>query len=478
MDYHGNGPFSSAIHQNTTSPSINNATVENIYYGNNSSPVTVHQNTTSLPNNNAMMENVHRNYNRSSNIGLLAINGTHYHNLFKLKTLNMNSRNLTASPHPHTPKKEVKSKDNHQEIQKDLSTKSEIYKMHTNGLMLLHPQHSSNGNSAKKSQLATSSDDNAVNYHIWKKSDKSTNQSSLIAENEHFLETKLGNLPQIQEGKRNTIIDAENHNDIDIEKKDEIEIKCTENISKCPRLYKSTERDINSRKKTLLPTTKRNKINRSLMRFSRSSDDPLFDDDQPEQILRQYTEKRRLERLKTRYGDADSRGIPDIPAIKPIPNIRNRFETIEPLEHVPRFSDFGPALDNMPRFGVPELSLDLVPRFPAPKLDEFEQIPGIPHIRPLSRGDEVTGDKRGYPAKTDDEFYDQELDEDVEHGSPITSPTSIPFLTNIPDIPDIQDIPTISPAAAVRKSSGGVNGKTPVIDTVNTKEGQETRVSA
>jgi len=396
------------------------------------------------------------------------------------------SRNSTTSSH-NTATKKVELKDVHnglQDIQKDLSTKSEIYKMHTNGLMLLHPQHSSNGKSAKKSKLATNNEENAVNYHIWKKTDNSINQSSPIAENEHFLETKLGNLPQIQEGKRNTIIIGENTDDSKqkiVDGKNKISKTCT----KCS--FPSKHSEYNSVKsfseRTMLSTrqtVKNNKRNRSyyLTRSLRSSDDPLFDDDQPEQILRQYTEKRRLEKLKTRFGETDTRGIPEIPAIKAIPNIRDRFETIEPLEHVPRFSDFGPALDNVPRFGVPELMLDHAPRFPAPKLDEFEQIPGIPHIRPLSRGDEVTGDKRGYPTKTDDEFYDQELDEDVEHGSPITSPTSIPFLTNIPDIQDIQDIPTISPAAAARKSSDGVNGKAPVIDTVNTKEGQETRVSA
>ena len=359
-------------------------------------------------------------------------------------------------------------KDIGQNIQKDLSTKSEIYKMHSNGLMLLHPQRSSIAKSAKKSKLASSSsDDSAVNYHIWKKPDhdKTTNQSSAIVENEKFLETKLGNLPQIQEGKRETT--TFNDNCVD-----------TDSIAPCNIDEEYNEqKDYLRRKRELILKRRTSTDDRefTLNRETRNEDDPLFDDDQPEEILRREKEKRRLIKLKSRYGSALSRGIPDIPAIKPIPDIQSRFEKIEPLEHIPRFGPFGPeAYDNWPRFGVPDLSLMHYPRFPAPKMDEFEQIPGIPHIRPLSRGDEVTGDRRGYPAKNDD-FYDQELDEDVEHNSPITSPTSIPFLTNIPDIPDIQDIPTISPArAAARKSSNGQ----PAVDTIHTKDGDETRVSA
>ncbi|XP_066927515.1 uncharacterized protein [Clytia hemisphaerica] len=360
-------------------------------------------------------------------------------------------------------------KDIGQNIQKDLSTKSEIYKMHSNGLMLLHPQRSSIAKSSKKSKLASSSsDDSAVNYHIWKKPDhdKTTNQSSAIVENEKFLETKLGNLPQIQEGKRETTTFSENCLDTD-----------PIGGKPCNVDEESNEKQDYLRRKResiLQRRTSTEDRESTLNRETRNEDDPLFDDDQPEEILRREKEKRRLIKLKSRYGTALSRGIPDIPAIKPIPDIQSRFEKIEPLETIPRFGLFGPeAYDNWPRFGVPDLSLMHYPRFPAPKMDEFEQIPGIPHIRPLSRGDEVTGDRRGYPAKNDD-FYDQELDEDIEHNSPITSPTAIPSLTNIPDIPDIQDIPTISPArAAARKSSNGQ----PAVDTIHTKDGDETRVS-
>ena len=210
----------------------------------------------------------------------------------------------------------------------------------------------------------------------------------------------------------------------------------------------------------------------------RNSDNPLFDDDQPEQIFDRYTkEKRRLMKLQSRYEQADARGdVPPIAPIKAISNIKSRFDKIEPLEHFPRFAPFGPdAYDSWPRFGVPDLELKHYPRFGAPKMDDFELLPGIPHIRPLSRGDEATGSKRDFPEKPDDDFYDQELDDDVEHNSPITSPTSIPYLTNIPDIQDITDIPTIRPAAAAARRRSG-NGE-PAVDTIHTKDGDETRVS-
>jgi len=366
-----------------------------------------------------------------------------------------NNNNMTTNP-------------TSQSIQKDASSKSEIYQMHSNGLMLLHPQRSNLGTGGtKKSELITGDDaSNSVNYHVWKKlSGKNNNQSS-IADNEHFLETKLGNLPQIQEGKRalSHAVDSDN-----------------KNVRSLDRDLKSGTSIVEENNKEFNQYYSENNKKRKLSRSHRSPDifDPLFDDEQPEEVLRKYTEKRRLQRLKMRYGKLYDRGIPEIPAIKPIPDIVNRIDKLEPLEHVPRFADFKSGVDAWPRFGVPELTLQHYPRFPVPKLDEFERIPGIPHIRPLGRGDEVTGDKRGFPVKNDDDFYDQELDEDVEHYAPITSPTAIPELTNIPDIQDIQDIPTIKPpAASARSSSSGGNGKMPVMDTINTKEGQETRVSA
>ena len=146
-----------------------------------------------------------------------------------------------------------------------------------------------------------------------------------------------------------------------------------------------------------------------------------------------------------------------------------------PLKPYPNFPDFRPALDDYPRFGVPDLKLLNFPQFGAPKMDSYEDIPGIPHIRPLSRGDEVTGDRRGFPMKND--FYDEDLDDSVEHIRSVTTPPPITEITDIPSITDIPDIKPI-PDAPVQPGSKGINGKMPVIQTVDTKDGKETQVSA
>ena len=456
-------------------------------------------------------------------------------------TVNITENNLYNNTTRQNTTTTVKGKENGatttsigQAIQKDVSAKSEIYKMHTNGLMLLHAQRSTQGNGAKKSQLAASissasnkgtdavvSEESPVNYHVWKKSsslssghrvknNESSPSLSSVSINENFLETtKLGsNLQKIKNsaGKRDTTPQKRQGNintgtvaldleptslspclDCNIvlatEKRD---VRLSEITNSLPQRNK---RQINSleTKTDLTPNPvvsnllRINKRHQSIPRrvlHKRNSDNPLFDDDQPEQVFERYKEKRRLLKLQSRYEQAGTRGGGDVPPIAPIkaiPDIKSRFDKIEPLEHFPRFAPFGPdAYDNWPRFGVPDLSLEHYPRFAAPKMDDFELLPGIPHIRPLSRGDEVTGSKRDYPEKAEDDFYDQELDDDIEHNSPITSPTSIPFLTNIPDIQDIQDIPTIAPAAAAARKSR--NGE-PAVDTIHTKDGDETRVS-
>ena len=482
-----------------------------------------------------------------------------------------------------------------QAIQKDLSAKSEIYKMHTNGLMLLHAQRSTQGNGAKKSELTaslsttsnggansrsnsvateTSEEEGAVNYHVWKKSSSTStassvlpipaplsakqvtkpikakrNESSLSVADEHFHKTattKLGIITKLaSENTTKTLLSNRNKTagtkrdakSLDFfntkyspqrclncnllivaeQKKDRIVLHPTqttannkhhqrqrnrrqissqqkrddtEEFSKLSRITNSKSLSMTLEKVSVpIKTRKREVFESSKIKSQeeqphgrnidkRNSDNPLFDDDQPEQIFDRYTkEKRRLMKLQSRYEQADARGdVPPIAPIKAISNIKSRFDKIEPLEHFPRFAPFGPdAYDSWPRFGVPDLELKHYPRFGAPKMDDFELLPGIPHIRPLSRGDEATGSKRDFPEKPDDDFYDQELDDDVEHNSPITSPTSIPYLTNIPDIQDITDIPTIRPAAAAARRRSG-NGE-PAVDTIHTKDGDETRVS-
>ena len=393
-----------------------------------------------------------------------------------------------------------------QAIQRDVSAKSEIYKMHTNGLMLLHAQRSTQKNGAKKSELTASfnnskigdkkpndeEQESAVNYHVWKKSPSSPTPSlgeqkkkradaeiKISRKEKKMGKRKLMTVDVVQLNDDQSSITKPNESSIDLNAEEHQRNRIKRETSNSHNFHRTTDTILllNLVQKNKDPNFTRSKREkRRTFKSKRSTDNPLFDDDQPEEVFKKYTEKRRLVRLQSLYEQADTRGVPAIPPIKPIKNIQSRFDKIEALEHFPRFAPFGPdAYDNWPRYGIPDLTLEHYPRFGAPKMDDFELLPGIPHIRPLSRGDEVTGSKRGYPEKTDDDFYDQELDEDIEHNSPITSPTSIPFLTNIPDIQDIQDIPTIAPAAAVAQKSLG-KGE-PSVDTIHTKDGDETRVS-
>lgn len=378
--------------------------------------------------------------------------------------------------------------------------------------MLLHPQRPRSGSEAKKSQLANTPTASSINYHVRQRV-KDNDTESTVADNEHFLESKLGELPQIQSNREvNSTeqylakINSENSSErqqfnstqnTDSAKKNSINCfnqECSSENSilkrwrsvvqgensyggerKVSNIYpkhkRSSFKEDTHRKTYDGPENDRNKLFRALRSMM---DDPLFDEDQPEETIKQYNAKRRLQRLR-RLGKLYGRGkITDIPAIPPIPNIESKIDKLEPLEHIPRFADFKPSLDNWPRFGVPELELIHYPRFPQPRLEEFEMIPGIPHIRPLNKGVEVTGDKRGFPVK-DDEFVDEELVSDL-HAN--TAPTPIPSLTDIPALTDIPEIPTIRPAANRPNTSGGVNGKMPVMETVDTKDGKETRISA
>lgn len=418
------------------------------------------------------------------------------------------------------------------------AVKSEIYKMHNNGLMLLHPQRPHSGSDAKKSELVNSPVASSINYHVRKRI-KENETESTVADNEHFLESKLGDLPQIQ-GDREVNsteqylakLDSENKqqqqtqqqytldrsakkSSIDCSKASPLCVSVNETIA--AKKWKSVVQGESSnggeiKRLNIYPKNKRSQFknhdttmnddsyyhnkkrvfhkaitdgsgkHKTLFRALRSmvTDDPLFDEDQPEETIKRYSEKRRLLKLRQKLGKLYGRGgaNTDIPAIPPIQNIQSRIEKLEPLEHIPRFSDFGLAADNWPRFGVPELEMMHYPRFPLPKLDDFELIPGIPHIRQLDKGSEVTGDKRGFPVK-DDEFVDEELDGEIRAN---TAPTPIPDLTDIPALTDIPDIPTIKPAPANRmggsSTTGGVNGKMPVMQTVDTKDGKETRISA
>ena len=416
--------------------------------------------------------------------------------------------------------------------QNNEAIKSETYEMHNNGLMLLHPQRSYSGKGSKKSLLENSPITSAINYHVRKRpnnEDKNSTESTFV-ESEHYLESKLGDLPQIQSDRQvnsteeylamiNSKEDAEKvsepltaakplkcfnsnnscenktnmskaqwRSEVQGENTNGEDLKTNTVFPKTSNAVKSNKKPFEqaTTKKTFKAIKKGSQKHSDLYRVLRSmhgndAEDPLFDEDQPEQTLMRYNEKRRLQRLKSKLGKLYDRGITDIPAIPAITDINSKIEKLEPLDQIPRFADFRPDTDNWPRFGVPELELIHYPRFPQPKLEHFEMVPGIPHIRPLSRGDEVTGDKRGFPVK-DDEFYDEELDNDVEHLSDIeavTSPTAIPSLTDIPALTDIPDIPTIKPAPGRPvSSSGGVNGKVPVMQTVDTKEGKETRISA
>ena len=233
-------------------------------------------------------------------------------------------------------------------------------------------------------------------------------------------------------------------------------------------------------------TKKYNRLRRALISMdSKNEDEPLYDADQPEETLKRgygtFLRTTRAPRRKYVVGNLFNRGLAETMSDIPrIPNIIKFFDKVEPLQPYPKFADFRSEIDNYPKFGRTGLNMINFPRFGAPKMDELETVPGIPHIRPLNRGDEVTGDRRGFPLKNaDNEFYDEELDDSVEHITAppdITAPTSIPYLT---DIPSITDIPEIHPIPAVpAKGSGGTKGKMPVVQTVETANGEETRVSA
>ena len=80
---------------------------------------------------------------------------------------------------------------------KDGASRSEIYKMNNNGLMLLHAQRAHSDIESKKSELV----DNAVagssiNYHV-RKRNRNNDTKHTVVENEKYLESKLGDLPQV-----------------------------------------------------------------------------------------------------------------------------------------------------------------------------------------------------------------------------------------------------------------------------------------
>lgn len=406
----------------------------------------------------------------------------------------------------------------------DDSSRSEIYKMN-NGLMLLHAQRDHLGPEAKKSILLQKEASSSINYHVRSRT-KGNDSANSFAEHEKKLEAKLGNLPQVHQKKRSAVVPEVNgyrkHSNtarlnkkrtyrhgkrdkwrsvIQGENKGGDVLKRSTYPAKNSKHKRDTYRGVLDILKDesiiddiVTPTSsfkllkkhdeKHGRLRRALsMMGSLSEDDPLFDADQPEETLKREYEKRaqRIRKQHKKLGNLYNRGIEeDVQAIPPISDIKQSFDPIKPLEPYPRFPEFHSAIGHYPRFGVPDLKLMNYPRFGEPKMDDYENIPGIPRIRPLSRGDEVTGDRRGFQPRED--FYDEELDDSIEHiqrAKEMTAPTPIPSLT---DIPSITDIPTLKPIPAApgkpASTSGGVNGKMPVMQTVDTKNGEETRISA
>ena len=99
------------------------------------------------------------------------------------------NKNTSQSIHPTTTTTTTDSK------KFDELSRSEIYKMHNNGLMLLHAQRATSGSEAKKSELIDTVPSGSINYHVRKRG--KINETNTVIDNEKYIESKLGNLPQI-----------------------------------------------------------------------------------------------------------------------------------------------------------------------------------------------------------------------------------------------------------------------------------------
>jgi len=79
----------------------------------------------------------------------------------------------------------------------DDSSRSEIYKMHNNGLMLLHAQRARSGSEAKKSELIDNAPSAAINYHSRKRANES--EPLKVEDNEKRVALAFSNLPQVKQ---------------------------------------------------------------------------------------------------------------------------------------------------------------------------------------------------------------------------------------------------------------------------------------
>ena len=378
------------------------------------------------------------------------------------------NKNTSQSIHPTTTTTTTDSK------KFDELSRSEIYKMHNNGLMLLHAQRAMSGSEAKKSELIDTVPSGSINYHVRKRG--KINETNTVIDNEKYLESKLGNLPQIHHKRsikptksiklnRENTINPSNvpflpeikrlRNKKDISKK----WNCHRKSHKSNKNWKSifqgedingshirkskitpeklnhTEEEINLFKydipnssNTLNQNSENNeRLKRafSLMNFVEDAN-PLYDNEQPEVLVKQAFKRHKKHNKKHLILS----GIHGEQLEAPISRIFKINDTIEPLK----------SLDVVPRFPYLQTRQQF-PRFPVPSNEVFEPIPGIPKIKSLKPNFLLSGQKRNF----DGIFKVRSL----------PRPTDIAPIT---DIPPLTDIPLIKPLPLVNhfKTINGV----------------------
>ena len=358
----------------------------------------------------------------------------------------------------------------------DESSRSEIYKMHNNGLILLHAQRATSGSEAKKSELIDTVPSGSINYHVRKRG--KINETNTVVENEKHLESKLGNLPQVHHKRsikptKSRKLSKDNvANPSNVPFLPEIKRLCNKKFNSkkwnCHRRsHKSNQNwksifqgeDINGshiRKSKVNPEKLNHteeKINLDLFKYDVPNnsntlnlnseknerlkrafsfmnfvedENPIYDNEQPEALVKQAF-KRHKKHNKKHLIMSDIHGEQFEAPISRIPKINDIIEPLKSLDVVPRF----PYLQTFQQF----------PRFPVPSNEVFEPIPGIPKIKPLKPNFHLSGLKRNF------------------HG--IFEVRSLPRPTDIApiiDIPPSTDIPLIKPLPSVNhfKTVNGV----------------------